>query len=210
MEFKVVCANSGGSYELRINGVTVAQNASTDTRAGSHDYHDIVEILGVAGDGQQIDDLFILDGSGSTNNNFLGSRKVTTLFPTAEGDSSDYTPSTGSDNSAVVDDNPHNSATDYVESSTSGHTDLYQYSNVSNMGTINGVSVNTVCAQSDGTPFSLKTHVKSGSTDSEDAGQAIGTTSDVTRKRILETNPDTAAAWTQSEVNAAQFGIEVT
>jgi hypothetical protein len=120
----------------------------------------------------------------------------------------DFTPSADT-NYECVDESPADDDTSYVESSTSGHTDLYNYTTPSVSYGIVGCQVNTVCRETDGTPFSLKTVCSSNGTASEDAGQAIGTTDYVSLNRIVEVDPDTTTAWTFEGLNAALFGIKV-
>ena len=218
IELKVTTHDTTGAYELRVNGVNVLSATNVDTRNGGNSYITNVKLelnTGVTNN-YIFDDLYILDTSGSVNNDFLGNRRVVTLFPNAEGDNIDFTPASGTDNSAMVDDNPPPASstvvvddTDYVESDTTGHKDLYQYGNLAGSGAINGVQVTTICGVTAASTFTLKTLAKSGTTESADGGVAISSTTYVGKSRILETNPDTAAAWTASEVNAAQFGIEV-
>jgi len=209
-EIKVVTNDTTGSIELRVNGSAKLTLTSQDTQAGSNAYHDMVRFLGVASTGQHIDDIYICDGSGSANNNFLGNMKVVGIFPTAEGDTINFTPSTGTDNSALVDENPPNDDTDYVESSTVGQKDLYQYGDVSGLGnTIAGLQINTDVRETDASSFSLITVVKSNVTESDSAASAIGSTSYVTKTRVVAQDPDTSAAWTQAGINAAQFGMKV-
>lgn len=211
LELKVTTHNTLGTVEFRINGETVVNLTNQDTQTGSNAYVDTVGLFGhnASADQHDFDDFYVLDTSGSVNNDFLGSRKVNTIFPTAEGDQIDWTPSTGSDNSALVDDNPHNSDTDYVSSGTSGHQDIYQHGDLSGSGDIDGLQAVAICRQTDATPFSIKLVAKSGSTVDTGSGVAIGGTTYVGRHRTLEENPDTTNPWTASEVNSAQFGIEV-
>jgi hypothetical protein len=210
LELKVATSNTG-SVEFRINGETVINEPSVDTQPGANSYVNTVRIHGhnVAADQHDFDDLYILDTSGSVNNNFLGSRKVETIFPTAEGSQIDWTPLSGTDNALMVDDNPHDSATTYNTSATSGHRDLYAFADMAGTGDIDGIQVVIVSAQSDATPFSIKDVVKSGATVDVGAGQAIGGTTYVAKQRVLEENPDTTNPWTASEINSAEFGIEV-
>lgn len=218
IELKVTTHATTGAFELRINGTNVLSGSNVDTKNGTHDYINSVRLeLSTGGTNLYLfDDFYICDTSGSVNNNFLGNRKVVTLFPNAEGDESDFTPASGTDNSAMVDDNPPpatgsnvTSDTDYVESSTVGHKDLYQYGNLGGSGSINGVQVTTICGVTDANTFTLKTLAKSGTTESADGGVTVSSTTYTAVSRILETNPDTSSAWTASEVDSAQFGIEV-
>lgn len=208
LEVKVLSNDTTGTVEVRINGDTKLSLTGIDTKVGSNAYHDAVRFLGITAIGHSIDDVYILDGSGSANNNFLGDQRVVAIFPNAEGTTNDFTPSTGTDNSALVDEVAPNDDTDYVESSTVGHKDLYAYGNISGLGTIAGVQVNTDCRETDASDFNVITVVRSNVTESDDAGQAL-TASYLTKFRIVEQDPDTAAAWTEAGVNAAEFGVKV-
>jgi len=213
VEFKVVC-NASGSYELRINGVNKLSNGSVNTKAGTHDYHTTFRLTGTSTTDAQdahFDDLFCLDGSGAFNNTFLGNMRVVTMRPDEAGASTQFTPDSG-DNYARVNEVVCGDDTNYVEDATSGHKDLYGYAalaGISPAAAIKGIQINTDCRETDATSFSLITVCKSGATESDDAAQAIGSTNYVTRKRILETDPDTAAAWTKDSLDVVQCGIKV-
>ena len=85
--------------------------------------------------------------------------------------------------------------------------DLYGIENSAGSGTINFVKVYAVCA--DGSPIdqaSLKIAIKSGTTVAESAEKTI-TGAWVTYSNQWNTNPDTATAWTWSEIDNLQAGI---
>lgn len=211
LELKVTIAN-GGSYEIRVNGTNVLSNVSIDTQATANAYAQTMKLWGVSaggsGRGLTYDDWYIADDSAGDVTDFLGSHRAITLYPNAEGDLIEWTPSTGTDNSALVDETPHNSDTDYVESSTVGQQDIYQFQDAT-LVQIAGVQINAVCRETDATPFSIKLVAKSGATTDEGSAQSIGTTSYVTRSRVMEHDPDTAAPWDDAGVDAAQFGVEL-
>lgn len=209
IELKVTIDNSAGAYELRVNGVNVASASGVDTYNTGNVGVDRATFAASSSSSNAVyfDDIYICDTSGSVNNNFLGSKKVVAIYPNAAGDSTQFTPSTGN-NYAAVDENPPNDDTDYVESGTSSHLDLYNFDNTSLLS-IAGVQINARVKETDGTPYSIYLVAKSGSTQSDGSSQAIGSASYVTRSRVLETNPDTSAAWTDSEMDSAQFGVKV-
>lgn len=209
VELKMKIGNAGvGSYELRVNGINVLSDADEDTQNSGAAYTQQVMFRGGGSSTAfQLDDIYILDTSGSLNNDFLGSQKVVALYPNGAGDSTQFTPSTGN-NYAAVDENPANDDTDYVESGTSGHLDLYSFDNPS-LVNVKGVQINARLRESDGTPFSAYLVAKSGSTQSDGSSIAIGSATYLTKTRVLETNPDTSAAWTDSELDSAQFGVKV-
>jgi hypothetical protein len=183
-----------------VNNVTVLSDSGIDTRAAANDYYNIARI-GVTGAGNtkvDFDDLYIRNDS-----TFLGSWRIQTQFPTSN-DSVTCTPSAG-DNFAAVDDNPADDDTTYVEG---GDTDVDDYNHsfdADTVTTVHGVMVNTICRETDATPFDIKQRAN----DNDSAGEAIGGTSYVHRGAIFETNPDTSLAWTPAEVAAATFGFKI-
>ncbi|WP_425616693.1 hypothetical protein NA78x_000347 [Anatilimnocola sp. NA78] len=203
IELKVTIANSG-TYELRVNGVNVL-SGSADTREGSNDYCNRVRLVGpdaIVGQAPSFDDWWIADA-------FLGDRKVMTIFPDADGDSSDFTPSTGGDNYAMVDDNGPDDDSTYVQSDTPGDSDLYTHGNVSGASSIIAIQANIVARKTDVTDFDMNLTVKSGSTEDDGAAVTVSSTDFANYTRILETDPDTGVAWTQSGLNSAQIGPKV-
>jgi hypothetical protein len=210
-EIKGVIHNSAGEYEVRINGSTVLSATSVDTQVGSNAYINSIRWGRPSGsniDGL-MDDMYIADSTGSYNNTFLGTRKVVGLFPSGAGNSTAFTPNSGS-NYQAVDETTIDDDTSYVQSGTSAHKDTYTFGDLpADLGSIAGIQINTDCRETDANPFSLKTVVRSDGVDYADAGQAIGSTSYVSRRRILEVDPDTSLPWQKSAVDSAEFGIEV-
>lgn len=210
VELKVKCNGVSGTYEVRIDGVNVASDTGLNTQAGANAYHTTFRLQTTWGGGYAscYDDLYFLDSSGSVNTDFLGVRKVTTLFPTDVGSDNDWTGSAEVDHYTLVDENPCDDDTTYVESSTSTDKELWTFDTLTDVGIVSGIQVNTDCRETDATPFSIKTVVKTLS-ESDDAGQVVGTSSYTTRRRLLETDPYDSEAWSASRINDAQFGIKV-
>ena len=68
------------------------------------------------------------DGDGSANNDFIGPAFIEGLLPTSDGNSSDWTPSSGIDNYALIDENPSDrDGTDSVSTITQDAKDTYGY-----------------------------------------------------------------------------------
>ncbi len=212
LEFKVKVNSSSGTFELKIDGLSVASGSGVNTKGGTHDYFDGFGFPGMSGSYDRawlIDDLYFLDGSGAANNDFLGNMRVVPIRPDAAGDSTQFTPDSG-DNYARVNEAVQGGDSNYVESSTSGHLDLYNYGALSGITqNIKGIQVNTECRETDVNPFSLITQCKSNGVASDDSAQSIGTTNYVNRRRLMELNPDGSVAWTAAALNAAQFGVKV-
>jgi len=209
IEFKVTCNATTGSYTLRVDGSTVLSDSGVDTKSGTHDYHNIFQLYCAVGTVPTFDDLYFLDSTGSQNNDLLGNCRVEAVYPDADSGTVQWTPSTGTDHYALVDEAVCNDDTDYVEDGTTDDKDLYDYAALQYItGGIKGLQVNTQARITDATSFNLKTTCHSGTTDSDDAGQALAA-SYANHRRVIELDPDTAAAWTVSGVNAAQFGVKV-
>lgn len=208
IEMKVRVGNAGtGNYEIRVNGTNVLSDADEDTQAGSNDYANRVEFYIRINNNTYIDDTYICDGTGTVNNDFLGDSRVETLFPTADGVSSDFTPSTGTDNYAMIDDESGGLDGDstYVESATTNDRDTYSFTNLSTINIIRGLQFNVVARKTDVTDYNIEL-VLDGFVESP---IVVNNTSYNTYDQMYEENPDTSAAWVDSEINAAEFGYEV-
>ena len=209
IEAKVVCHDTAGSYEVRVDGQTILSGTDVDTRGGGDTRFVRFQF---AKSTQYLDDIYICNIDGTKNNDFLGRVVIEGIFPNADGDSNDWTPASGTDNYAMVDDNPADDDTSYVESNTADAEDLYAYTNLSAITTepILGVQINTDVKMTEFPgDLDIKQPVKSGGTTSDGDTTNIATDSYQPANRILEDDPATSTAWTASGVNNAQFGIKV-
>ena len=214
-EAKVVLHDTTGSVEVRVNGEVVINLTNIDTKNGGTKA--VFDGFGIGPAQTQnnvhtiIDDLYVCNGAGSVNNNFLGDVAIETLYPNGNGSSSQFTGSDGNstDNYLLVDEPGAVVLTDYVEDSVSGHKDLYTLSNlVRSSGPIYGIQVTSHLKNSDSGAVSGRVTIKSGATEADGADFPVVTTWKTARK-IWDLNPDTAAAWSIAAVNALEAGVEV-
>jgi hypothetical protein len=209
LEFKVKCSATG-TYEVKLDNVSVASNGSYNTKAGTNNYHDRVMIQNAGGSESWLDDYYICDSTGSLNNDFLGPCRVVAINPSAD-DAVNWStvyPAL-SDHYADVDDGATcDDDTTYVEDNTTGHRDLFDYANATIVTSIYGLSINTTCRVTDANSVDLKTVVVSGANESTTT-DAISSTDYLTKSVISETDPNTSSAWDVSNINSAFFGIEV-
>jgi len=204
--------NSAGFAHLYVNENLEVTVTGVDTRQGLGS--DVCNNLrcyratpSTAGYGSYWDDTYLQTGSSLTP---YGTTKVTGLLPDADGSESDWTPSTGSDNYAVVDENPYSDA-DYVSlaSPSTGDRDLYSLEDASGLDTILGVQLNAMTSVSTGSA-NLKLSVLSDGTADASADQPITSANGIrTLHATFVNDPDTAAPWTQAGINLAEFGFEV-
>lgn len=217
-EVKATINDSTGAVEVKINGVQKLNLTGIDTNDGATTPQ-VTHIKLQNGDGwgdsslgcYLHDDLYICTTAGSVNNDFLGPNKVESIYPDAEGDNIDFTPSTGTDNSALVDENPRNDDVDYNQSGTTGHYDLLTAVNLSTItGGIKGIQLNTDAKVTDASPLDLINKIKSSTTEDEASAQQVSDDAEYTTfYDIWEEDPATSTAWTVSGVNAVQIGYEV-
>jgi hypothetical protein len=212
IEFKCTISDASGIAVLRVDGDTKLNLSSVDTKQTSNATVNSIEITPNSNWGStvDIDDVYICDNQGSTNNDFLGDCRVDCLLPNADGSNSQFTPSTGSDHYALVDDASPDDDTTYLSHSTSGQKDTWNFANLTALTSpsIKGVQLNLTAKKDDAGSRLLKPVVKSGSTTSSGSSQGLSTDY-LQFAQIYETDPDTSAAWTESGVNSAEFGAEV-
>ena len=99
----------------------------------------------------------------------------------------------------------------YVFDSSSGHEDLYNFPSLSvTPSAIYAVAVKGYCKRSDSGTRTVSLRMKSGATDSGGTatGQSPGTTYGWLDS-FFETDPNTSAAWTPGNLNAATSGFKI-
>jgi hypothetical protein len=219
IEQKVTIADSG-TYEVRVNGSSTGwiPSASGDTRNGARASANQIKLLGhTAAVDRDFDDFYLLDGQdgtasqGAANNDFWGDVTVETLMPDGNGAHSEWTGSDADqvDNYALVDESPANGDTDYVKSSTVGQVDTYSFGDLSTLNDVLAVQVNLQARKDDAGDRSLRLKCRVGGADHDGDSQALSTSYQFLRQ-VWGKNPATGALWQPSEVNAAEFGVEVT
>lgn len=214
IEIKVVIHNSTGTVDIKVDGSSVLSLSGQDTQATSNtqwaglrfgnDY-----AMGAFSATREYDDLHIADGSGGSNNDFLGDHRIVAkVASSGNGTNTDWSPSTGSDHGALVDENPPNTS-DYNQSGTAGQRDTYNFAAVGVSGTVKAVqTVNLLKADVAGVRY-VGDSIRISSSNYDSSGTVVG--SDwVYRCELHPTSPATATAWTTSEIDGAEFGVKVT
>ena len=141
LEFKITISNTLGVVKFWLNGVLDATLDVTGTggspldtnNGGATDTWNAIKLGSVNTNGPALvmdyDDIYLFDGSGSYNNDVVGPQRIDAIFATAEGATINGTPSTGTDNSALVDEAAANGDTDYVTLAAAGDLDTYVMQN---------------------------------------------------------------------------------
>lgn len=213
IELKAKMHSTTGIVEFRMNEQLLYQGSNLDTVAwGSSG----TQIGGVVFNFTiynrlWLDDIYIIDTTGSVNNDFLGDIRVDSIHPNGAGNYTQLTPSAGSNYECIDEINMDD--TDYVEGANAGDKDSYSYANaptdLDDAG-IFGIQLNTQAirtAESDN--IKMKGFLRTGSTDYEET-TAQSLSDIVTSKKIIwEDDPSDSNIWTQAKINACEFGVEV-
>jgi len=209
VELEFVISDTVGEMRVYLDGTQILNLTNVDTRNGSPTTVQNVVLSSANGSvpslATDIDDLYITN---STTR--LGERRVETIRPNADTSEKDFTPLSGTDNFAMVDDTTCDGDTTYVQASTAGDLDLYTTAGLSSTPTaISAVQITAFALKTDATTREIALSVKSGATSSDGSNYALAA-SYTKFDRILETDPDTAAAWDTTGVNSLEFGPKVT
>ena len=210
VEGKITIANSGGTFSARINGRECASYTGDTRYSTSYEKANAIKMYGMPSAVKiWYDDLYICDGTGSSHNDYLGDVRVDTLFPSAAGNATEFTPTGSANNWENVDDTSPDEDTSYNASDTAGQKDSFGFSDLSALSsTVLGVQANMLVRKDDAGTRILRSLIRTGGTDYEGSDLSLAD-SYTNLTQIWMQNPSTAAAWTEAEVNAAEFGYKV-
>jgi hypothetical protein len=213
LELKLYCHATNGYAEVRVNGIVVGTfTGQTKMTGQTHDYNDRVHFSTAANFNVDLDDLYICDSTGGAPwNDFLGVCKVVTRKPVSDVvGKKDWTPQSGTDHYAMVDDGGLcDDNTTYVDDTVSGHIDQFEFEDVSDSGftDIKGVALCADCRETDANNYTLIQRAERVSV-SEGPATAIAGTNFETHVRIMEQDTE-GVAWTPDNFDDTQFGVKV-
>ncbi len=203
----IVISDTVGTIDVYYNGILVL-TFSGDTRNAGNATWDVLR-FGDAGGDFDVDDVAIFDNTATPTDEYYD------VSPDPNSDiATGLTRSTGATNYGTIDERPM-SATDYNAKATgavAGDGDTYGHAGFSGLGfTPTSIACVKVGAQfkRDGTISGAKMRLKSGGTtylSSALTGAGVGTSG--YKAALWNTDPATAAAWTEANVNAAGHGAE--
>lgn len=216
VEILVTIHDTAGVVTVKFNGTTALSLTGQDTKdlslAGWTRFglHSMVGAGGTGSSNVYIDDLYVLDGSGSAPwNAFLGDVRVDSRNPTGSGATTGWTPSIGS-NWQNVDDATPDDDTTYNIATSSGLTDTFVFQDAPVLGAvIYGVQHCINVKKSDAGASTIASVVRHSGTDNVGPNITPNTTYGY-GLAINQTNPGTGVQWTESGFNAAEFGYKRT
>jgi hypothetical protein len=213
IEVKVVIHDTNGSVDIRQNGISIFHADSIDT-----DYTDVGSVSQIvfphltAND--FIDDVYICDGNGTKNNDFLGDCHIEYILPNGAG-----TPATaewlnsGDDTASLytmVDENPPGGDRNYDLGASLPVKDVWAFPDLAaESNSILGIQVNCLARVEDlDVAVNMKNVCRSGGVDYLSDAYLVDNTDYLYHTSIWEQNPNGTVDWTRITFNAAEFGYE--
>lgn len=228
MELKVKVDATAGTYEVRIDGVDVLSGVAADTGTAG----DVITAIRFrARNNLQdafIDDLYVLDTTGATNNDFLGDVRVDVLIPKANGATNNFTlfddgqatssPMGATDNFLAVQNvgnlligRDHN----YVESGLVGASEEYTNKTMADVGltpsSILGVQIVNNAKKTSTGAIHYKNEMIIAGAAFDDGTTVVSTGGDYHMTTFIrDTDPSDSGAWTIAKVDAVGSGFSIT
>jgi len=209
VEFKIKIHGSAGTVHLQVNGVSVLAVTGANTMPSGVATATSVQVR--SSPGGYIDDLYVLDTSGSVNNDFLGDVRVDAHYPvTPDGTNHAWAPSTGSDNFAVVDEAAPN-ISDYNSTITLNDVDTFNLEAFKNTGArIIGAQLSLFHSKEDAGSCLVAPVVRTHATEYVGSDFAPSESSYTYKTTPYEVNPYTGLAWSEEDLNAVEVGYKKT
>ena len=208
-----------GAIILKVDGVELlnVSGIDTETLVGKQMRYFNMHRPGFNGT-YSMDNLIIMDTTGSKDKGFKGPGRVYAQLVDADGVVSNFTPSAGSNYQNVDELNPDGDTT-YNESSTSTHRDSFAtptWSGLIDSGLdIIAVQVGAVARKTDASAISLDTYLRSNGANYDASGaEALDDSYTVLAQCNFPINfwtedPDDVAAWNLTKLNALEFGYTI-
>jgi hypothetical protein len=162
-------------------------------------------------DQSHFDDFYLLDDTGTVNNDFLGEIAIEAVLPNGAGTNSDMTATGAATNHEATDENPPDSDTTYVVSGTLNHKDSHATGNLTttNITDVLGVQTNVFARKESTSTRELNDVVRSGGTDYNGSISHGLTTTYEYYTTPHDTDPNTGSQFTETNFNSAEFGYEI-
>lgn len=209
LEWRVFLNSSTGTTLVNIDGVEAINATGLNTLGGTTAGVATMQIRGLSGGTQVIDDIVVGDDSGSDATDLLGEARIELLQPNGIGNSSGWTPLSGSNFQNVDDTNPIDGDTTYNSTSTATAKDTFTCTNLTaSAGTVHAVQVGFAARKENGGARTMRNVIRSNVTEAtgitRNAPETYGYRND-----IFENDPDGGGNWTVSSVNAMEIGYEL-
>ncbi len=220
LEFKaVVNGTSSFSIVAKLNNVELFNTTLTTSRtlAGfsgvSHGQNLIYSYSSQTSGSLYLDDMYLLDGTGTTNNDFItnsSSCTIKPLLPVADASRTAWTPNSGSIHYSRVNNMPPDGDTTYVSTATSGAVDTYSFNPLDSImaGPILGLRRTAIGRTTTGAAVDLRHVAGSGATVTDSTRFQPGIT--YSGCTVYDNvNPTTGSGWTLAGINSLEAGVKL-
>ncbi|HWD38915.1 MAG TPA: hypothetical protein VG944_08715 [Fimbriimonas sp.] len=209
IELQATIDGTVGAFNLLINGVSVLSGSGVNTQKTANAYSNGIGLESPQGTNTCYwDDLYAADTTGSINNSFLGTIQVKTLLPTGNGTNTQWTASAGSAYNCV-NGNPPTNGTSYISDANDGEISTFTTAGVGSTGGVTGVFLKVHAAVDIAGARGIAGAVRTHSANYVGSTQTVNSTTYSSKQAIWDANPNTGVQWTLTELNAAEFGVEV-
>jgi len=222
IEFKGVFKNSiaANDVQLKIDGILeITVTTATDTQFSTDDTITKIELESdneVAK--KNFFDSFIMwdEVAGDDWNDFRGQLRIETKAADANGPDTGFNGSDGNSiNNYLQSDeinDLHDSDTTYNEHGAAGTKDSYNFPNMvaTDIGSIVGVQVAMVSKKTDTGAADLTPFFVDGGTDKLGTEHVLTNGTYTFGSHLWDENPESVAAWTESDITTGNFGLKVT
>ncbi len=208
-ELKVLlAASASGAVTLRRNNQLVVALANVQTLVNAaDDVNSVIIDRSLSGMAYLADDLYVADGAGTGNNDFLGDVRARTLLP-ASTLASGWTPAGGGSNLGKIQDITPDDDAGHVSTVTAGTVDRFGLTALpASTAAVRGLRPFYRGRKEDAGIAETRLLLRSGTTLAEGAVDAPDTSYRYF-SGLWQTDPATGAAWTPAAVNALELGYE--
>jgi hypothetical protein len=206
LDWEITFSQTVGTFELWLNDVKIIDATGLDNcdTANANCRYVRLSISNGLDSTLYVDDWYITDGAR------LEHPFVLSLKPNNDGGVNVWTASSGTDEFAMVDDPTPDTDTTYNQASTAGDESRHGCENLPSYVTeVLSVGAHALLRKTDATARTARVLLNSNGTESLGNTHTLTTTYGGSWINALDTDPDTAAAWTLSGVNALEVGYEV-
>jgi hypothetical protein len=203
LEGKIVIHATTGAVELKMNGTQVLNLTSQDTKNGT-DYIRYIQFGSIYDDIDTLfDDVYVDDAA------YHGDCRVKVFLPDDVSTTNNSFTASAGNKDECVDDNPPTDDTDYIYSDTLNHKQGFGITTGS-LGTVIGIQLNNFCRIDEAGTRKITPLIRSNSTDYQGTETDIITADYKFESEVFEDDPDDSNPWTQTKLEAAEFGLEIT
>lgn len=215
---EVVCpitASVSNPAILYIDGVEIGRSTHSDASIGWNGTLQIKDCTYYKSNrqispSQLIDDFYVLDNTGSTNNGPLSSPsyipRIETLLPNSTVANDFSMSDIVSEPYQVMDNVPVNTS-HYAFSSINGNKTRSGLSDLTNISSVKAVQFNGLCANSAAATDNWKFLANNTEVGTTKTVTATITSSTAINSEIFDTNPVTSSDWTATSVNSMEVGV---